>query len=232
MRSDRGQPLFNNRYDAGRQLAAKLNEYKKENVKVLAIPNGGVPIGLEVALYIDAELDLTISRKIPLPNNPEAGFGALAEDGTFVVNQELVTKYGLSQHEVHYQINKVRAEIKQRNLLYRQNKPAAKIEGETVIVTDDGLASGYTMMATVQALRQRKPSHIIVAVPVASAPAHERVNKVADRLVTLMVGNTQRFAVADFYRSWRDLGENEVVQCLKEWQLRRSRSGIEPLMEK
>jgi predicted phosphoribosyltransferase len=167
-----------------------------------------------------------------LPNNPEAGFGALAEDGTFVVNQELVAKYGLSQHEVHYQVNKVRSEIKQRNLLYRQNKPAAKIEGETVIVTDDGLASGYTMMATVQALRQRNPSQIIVAVPVASAPAHERVSKVADRLVTLMVGNTQRFAVADFYRSWRDLGENEVVQCLKEWQLRRARSGIEPLMEK
>lgn len=232
MRSGRVQPLFSNRYDAGRQLAAKLNEYKKKAVKVLAIPNGGVPIGLEVALHIEAELELTISRKIPLPNNPDAGFGALAEDGSSIVNQELVEKYGLSQHEVHYQINKVRAEIKQRNMLYRQNKPIVSIAGETVIVIDDGLASGYTMLATVESLRKRQPAQIIVAVPVSSAPAYERVNNVADRLVTLLTGNTQRFAVADFYEAWRDLGENEVVQCLKEWQLRRTRSEIEPLMDK
>jgi len=232
MRSGRGQALFINRYDAGRQLAAKLGEYKGKSVSVLAIPNGGVPVGLEVALTIQAELDLIISRKIPLPNNPEAGFGALADDGTVILNEELVARIGLSQDEIYYQINKVRAEIRQRNWLYRENRPLAVVSGQTVIVTDDGLASGFTMLASVESLRKRKPEKIIVAVPVASAFAHERVSKVADKLVTLSISTAQRFAVADFYRSWHDLGENEVVQCLKEWQLRRFKPDKEPTQNK
>ena len=227
MRSGRGQPLFNNRYDAGRQLAAKLGEYKGQSVKVLAIPNGGVPVGLEVALALEAEFDLAISRKIPLPNNPEAGFGALADDGTVILNEELVARLGLSPHQVNYQINKVRAEIRQRNLLYRENRPLATISGQTVIAIDDGLASGSTMLATIESLRRRQPKKIIVAVPVASAYAHERVTKVADRVVTMMIGTMKLFAVADFYQYWHDLGENEVIQCLKEWQLRRSSSKLE-----
>ena len=232
MRAGRGQPLFNNRYDAGRQLAAKLGEYKGQQVKVLAIPNGGVPIGLEVALALEAELDLAISRKIPLPNNPEAGFGALAEDGTFILNDELVARVGLSSHQVHYQVNKVRAEIRQRNLLYRENRPLATVYDQTVIAIDDGLASGYTMLATVESLRKRQPKRIIVAVPVASASAYERISKVADKVVTIMISKSQLFAVADFYQYWHDLAENEVIQCLKEWQLRRSDSKLEAPQKK
>ena len=127
MRSGRGQPLFNNRYDAGRQLAEKLGQYKGESVLVLAIPNGGVPVGLEVALALDADLDLVISRKVPLPSNPEAGFGALADDGTSILNEELIQKFELTQYQINYQVNKVRAEIQQRNILYRENKPPAQI---------------------------------------------------------------------------------------------------------
>lgn len=228
MHFGRGQPLFNNRYDAGRQLAAKLAEYKGQSVIVMAIPNGGVPVGLEVALAIEAELDLVISRKIPLPNNPEAGFGALADDGTVILNEELVERLGLSPHQINYQVNIVRAEIRQRNRLYRQNRPLAVVSGQTVIVIDDGLASGFTMLAAVESLQRRQPKKIVVAVPAASASAHERVVRVADKLVTLTIATTQRFAVADFYRYWYDLGENEVIQCLKEWQLRRTGSKIEP----
>lgn len=232
MRSGRGRPLFNNRYDAGRQLATKLIEYKGQQVKVLAIPNGGVPVGLEVALALEAELDLAISRKIPLPNNPEAGFGALADDGTFILNDDLVARLGLSSHQVNYQVNKVRAEIGQRNLLYRENRPLAAVSGQTIIVIDDGLASGFTMLATLESLRKRQPKKIIVAIPVASASAYERVSKVADRVVTIMTSTSQLFAVADFYQYWHDLGENEVIQCLKEWQLRRSDSKLEPPQKK
>ena len=232
MRSDRGRPLFNNRYDAGRQLAAKLNEYRGQQLKVLAIPNGGVPVGLEVALALEAELDLAISRKIPMPNNPEAGFGALAEDGTVILNEELVARLGLSSHQVYYQVNKVRAEIQKRNLLYRENRPLATVSGQIVIAIDDGLASGFTMLATVESLRKRQPKKIIVAVPVASASAHKRISKVADEVVTMMISTSQLFAVADFYQYWHDLGENEVMQCLKEWPLRRSNSKIEPTQDK
>ncbi len=117
----REQALFENRYDAGRQLAGQLDEYQGQSVVVLAIPNGGVPVGLEVALALEADLDLVISRKIPLPLTPEAGFGAVADDGTVMLNEEVVKRVGLSPHQINYQINQVRAEIRQRSLLYRKD---------------------------------------------------------------------------------------------------------------
>ncbi|MDO8687981.1 MAG: phosphoribosyltransferase family protein, partial [Dehalococcoidales bacterium] len=116
----REQALFNDRYDAGRQLAALLDEYKGQPVVVLAIPNGGVPLGMEVALALEADFDLVISRKIPLPLSPEAGFGAITDDGTVILNEELVKEEGLSPDQINYQISQVRAEIRQRSLLYRE----------------------------------------------------------------------------------------------------------------
>lgn len=220
--------LFDNRYDAGRQLATQLGEYKGRPVVVLAIPNGGVPVGLEIALALEAELDLVISRKIPLPLNPEAGFGAVADDGTAILNEELVEKAGLSQHQINYQVNRVRAEIRQRTLLYRKEQPPAVVSGKTALITDDGLASGFTMLATVASVRRRQPREIVVAVPVASATALERVEKVTDKVITLAKGTKPRFAVADFYRYWYDFSDNEVIQCLKEWHLRYFRSETKP----
>lgn len=224
----RKQALFENRYDAGRQLAAELSEYQGQPVVVLAIPNGGVPVGLEVALMLKVELDLVITRKIPLPLNPEAGFGAVADDGTVTLNEEVVASVGLSQHQINYQVNRVRTEIRQRSLLYRKDKPPAVLTDKTVIVTDDGLASGFTMIATVESLRRRRAGEIVVAVPVASAAALERVEKLADRVVTMAKGTMPKFTVADFYRYWYDLSDDEVIQCLKEWRLRRFRADIEP----
>ena len=224
----RKQALFENRYDAGRKLAAELADYQGQPVVVLAIPNGGVPVGLEVALMLRVELDLVITRKIPLPLNPEAGFGAVADDGTVTLNEEVVASVGLSQHQINYQVNRVRTEIRQRSLLYRRDKPPAVLTDKTVIVTDDGLASGFTMIATVESLRRRRAGEIVVAVPVASAAALERVEKLADRVVTMAKGTMPKFAVADFYRYWYDLSDDEVIQCLKEWRLRRFRADIEP----
>jgi len=224
----REQAIFDNRYDAGRQLATQLGQYKGQPVVVLAIPNGGVPVGLEIALALQADLDLVIVRKIPLPLNPEAGFGAVADDGTVILNEELVERAGLSQHQINYQVNRVRVEIRQRTLLYRKDRPLTGVSGKTVMITDDGLASGFTMMAAVESVRRRQPKEIVVAVPAASAGALERVEKVADKVVTMAKGTMPRFAVADFYRYWYDLSDDEVIQCLKEWQLRHFRSNIEP----
>ena len=219
----RDKPIFENRYDAGRQLAAKLGEYKGQSAVVLAIPNGGVPVGMEVALALEADFDLVVSRKIPLPLNTEAGFGAVADDGAVILNEEMVRRAGLTQQQIDSQVNQVRAEIRRRRLLYRQDRPPALVGGKTVIITDDGLASGFTMLATVKSMRSRRPKEIIVAVPVSSASALEEVGKVADKVVTVAVGSLPRFAVADFYRNWHDLSDEEVFKCLNEWRERRVR---------
>lgn len=223
MRFTRDQALFEDRYDAGRQLAALLDEYKGQSVTVLAIPNGGVPLGLEVALALEADLDLVISRKIPLPLSPEAGFGAITDDGTVILNEELVKAEGLSPDQINYQIHQVRAEIRQRTLLYREVRSPSTISGKTVIIVDDGLASGFTMMAAVASVRRRKPREIIAAVPVTSASAAEQVTKVTDKMVTLATGTKRFFAVADFYRHWHDVSDNEAIKCLQDWQVRRFR---------
>ncbi|HLB27869.1 MAG TPA: phosphoribosyltransferase family protein, partial [Dehalococcoidales bacterium] len=125
--------------------------------------------------------------------------------------------------QIDAQVNLVRAEIRRRRLLYRQDRPPALAGGKTVIITDDGLASGFTMIATVSSMRSRHPKEIIVAVPVSSASALEEVGKVADKVVTVAVGSLPRFAVADFYRNWHDLSDEEVFKCLNEWRERRVR---------
>jgi predicted phosphoribosyltransferase len=166
MRLSTAKPIFENRYDAGRQLAEKLAGYANQSVIVLGIPNGGVAVALGVALALGADLDIVISRKIPLPLSPEGGFGSVTDDGTTILNEEMVRKAGLSQRQINYQVSQVRANIRDRSLLYHRDRPPLAISGRTVIIVDDGLASGYTMRAAVESVRQRKPAEIIVAVPV------------------------------------------------------------------
>ncbi len=228
MHFTRGQAIFENRFDAGRQLAEKLSEYKNQSVVVLAIPNGGLPVALEVALALEAELDLIISRKIPLPLSPEGGFGAVTDDGTTILNEEVVQRAGLSQQQIRYQVSKVRANIKQRSILYQGDRPLSSVSGKTAIIIDDGLASGFTMMAAVESVRHRRPRKIVVAIPVAPASAVKKLEKTTDKVVTCVTGYTPKFYLSDFYRYWHDLSDEEAIQCLKEWQMRRFRSKIEP----
>jgi len=215
------QDVFENRRDAGRQLAAKLLEYEGQGTVVLAIPNGGVPVGLEVATVLKATFDVVIARKIPMPLNPEAGFGAVADDGTIILNDELVKRLGLSAQQISLQVSEVRAKIRQRSLLYHGERPLTSVTGKIAIITDDGLASGFTMMAAVESVRRRRPKEIVVAVPAASAGAVGQVEKFGDRVVTCVTAFTPRFAVADFYRYWYDLNDDEVVQQIREWRSRR-----------
>jgi len=228
MQFARQQPIFNNRYDAGRQLAEKLNEYKNQPIIVLAIPNGGVPVAVQVALALGTDLDLVVSRKIPAPVSPEGGLGAVADDGTIFLNEEVAKKMRLTQQQISYQVSQVRSDIRQRSLLYRGSRPLSVVSGKTVILIDDGLASGYTMMAAVESVRRRRPKQIVVAVPVASATAVKQVEKIADRVVTVVTGFMPRFYVSDFYRYWHVLSDEEGLKCLKEWQTRRFKANIEP----
>ena len=227
MRHTTAEPVFENRYDAGRKLAEKLYEYAGKGVVVLGIPNGGVAVALGVALGLNADLDLVISRKIPLPLSPEGGFGSVTDDGTTIFDEGIIKKVGLSQPQINYQVNQVRSDIRHRSLLYHADRPPISISGRTVIVVDDGLASGYTMRAAVESVRHRKPDKVIAAVPVGPEAIVEALRKVADRVVTCVVGKERRFYIADYYRSWHDITDAEVLHCLKEWRLRRQGTKIE-----
>jgi len=215
------EPIFENRYDAGRQLADKLMQYAGQAAVVLAIPNGGAAVGLGVALALEADFDLIISRKIPLPLSPEGGFGAVTSDGTTMLNEEIVKQAGLTPQQINYQVNKVRAEIRQRSLLYHKDRPPRVVSDKTVIIVDDGMATGYTMMAAVESVRHRRPRGVIVAVPTAPARAAQELEKFADKIITCAIGNAPEFYVSDYYRYWHEVSDDEVIQCLKEWQIRR-----------
>jgi len=215
------EPIFENRYDAGRQLASNLVEYYRKPVIVLGIPNGGVAVALSIALALDVELDLVISRKIPLPLSPEGGFGSVTDDGTIIFNEDAVKKAGLSQPQITYQVSRVRAEIRDRSLLYHKDRPPLTVSGKTVIIVDDGLASGYTMRAAIESLRHRKPEKIIAAVPVGPQPVVEELKRVADKVVTCAVGTSPQFYLSDYYRYWHEITDDEVLQCLREWRMRK-----------
>ncbi len=209
--------IFENRHDAGRKLAEALKQYQGKSIVVLAIPNGGVPIGLEVARALNAEFDVVISRKIPMPLSPEAGFGAIADDGTMILNEDIASRLNLTMPQIDYEANKVRAVIKKRTMLYRGNRPLTRVIGKTVMVIDDGLASGITMKAAVESIRHRHPKEIIVAVPTASTTALTSVRSVADKVITCTTGEPP-YAVADYYRHWYDVGDEEVVKILDTWR--------------
>ncbi len=221
-------PVFENRYDAGRQLAEKLSEYKRQPVVVLAVPNGGLPVALQVALALEVDLDVVISRKLPIPLRPEGGFGAIADDGAVILNEAVVKEVGLTPEQINYEVSKVRVDIRQRSLLYRGKRLLSVVSGKTVVIIDDGLASGYTMMAAVESIRRRRPRQIVVAVPAASAMAVKQLEKVADRVVTCVTGFMPRFYVSDFYRYWHVLSDDEGLKCLEEWRMRRFMPNIEP----
>ena len=214
------QVIFESRQDAGRRLAEKLGEYSDQSVLVLAIPNGGVPVALEVARALNADFELIICRKIPIPLNPEAGFGAIADDGTIILIEEIVKELGLSRQQIDYEAGKVRAELRQRDLLYKGDRPLARVGGRTVIIIDDGLASGITMMAAVESVRHRRSKEIVVAVPCASALAVKQLEKVADKVITVATSYLPKFYVSDFYRYWRDISDDEVIQYLRQWRVR------------
>lgn len=207
--------LFRDRIDAGYKLAQQLSEYKNQDTVVLAIPKGGVPVGYEVARHIQAEFDIILPRKIPIPWNPEAGLGAMSADGTIVLNEALVRGLGMSPEEVEEAASEVRKEIERQTREYRKDKPAPNITGKTVILVDDGLASGYTMLAAIESVRKYKPSLIVTAVPVASKSAVKLIKPRVDKLVVLITGESLPFAVAGYYMIWQDLTDENVMNYLK-----------------
>lgn len=212
------EPVFRDRTDAGRKLAERLAGFAGNQSVVYAIPRGGVPVAVEVAGKLGAPLDVVIPRKITVPDNPEAGFGAVTEDGTIVLNEALVRQMELTEPVIQQQAETTRADVVRRIAAFRAHLPETSVEGKTAIIVDDGLASGYTMVAAVKSMQKRKAVKIVVAVPVASGSAYDLVKRIVDELVCLVVARTYGFAVASFYHHWHDLTDDEVVKFLENWQ--------------
>ncbi len=163
----------------------------------------------------------------PLPLSPEGGFGSVTDDGTMILNEEIVSQAGLTQQQINYQVSQVRSDIRNRSLLYHGDRRPLAITGRTVIIVDDGLASGYTMRAAIASLRHRKPEKIVAAVPVGPEHIVNEVRGIADSVVTCAVGKEKKFYLSDYYRYWHDISDAEVLHCLKEWRMRRYRPEIE-----
>jgi len=207
--------VFEDRLHAGELLAKKLGEYKGTNAYVLGIPAGGVPVGCIVAKRLGLAFDIAITRKIHIPWNKEAGFGAVTWNGTMLLNQALVNTLGLSEEEIERCTAEEVEAIKKRLKLLRSDRAFPDIKGKTVILIDDGLASGFTMLATIKSISQKEPKEIIVAIPTASRDAIERIKPYANKIICLNIRTGPIFAVADAYKLWYDLEDEEVMDILK-----------------
>ncbi len=209
--------VFADREAAGELLARKLKPYlgSLSAPIVLAIPSGGVPVGKAISKELGIPMDLLIVRKIPIPYNTEAGFGSVSWDGEIEFNEKLVYQLQLGGDEIESAIREVKKGLKQRMEKFRGSKPFPELGGRAVIIVDDGLASGYTMLSAVRSIKKYSPARIVIAVPTASINAIELVRPHANEIFCLNIRDTVRFAVADAYKEWHDLTELEVLQLLK-----------------
>lgn len=206
--------LFDDRDDAGRQLAAEY-EGPGDHAVVLGIPRGGIPVGYHLAGAIDGILDAIVVRKLPIPGNPEAGLGAIAPDGSAVLNDENIRALGISRDAVERVASTVLKEVNRRVRIYRGDRPFPDLSGKDVIVTDDGLATGYTMIAAIKMARALEPATVSVAVPVSPVDTVPRVKGLVDHFQCLYVSRSYPFAVASFYRDFHDMADDEVTAYLR-----------------
>lgn len=208
--------LFRDRLDAGRRLAKHLRQFKDKDAIVLAIPKGGVPVGCEVAKLLNSKFDIIFPRKIPIPWNPETGMGAMTTDGIMVLNNDLIRGLDISNDEIDQAAAEVRTEIERQTSEYRGDHAPIDMQDRVVILVDDGLASGYTMLAAVESVRLHRPSQLVVAVPVASKAAIRLIKPKVDHLIVLIESDSLPFAVADYYGIWHNLTDENITRCLSE----------------
>jgi putative phosphoribosyl transferase len=203
---------FLDRADAGRKLAGALERFRSRSPVVLALPRGGVPVGLEVARALGAPLDVIDARKLGAPGQEELAVGAIAP-GAVYVDRLLVRRLGVSAAYLEQIATAEGRELERRERLYRSGRPPLDVEGRVVILVDDGLATGATARAAVASLRQRRPVHVTLAVPVGAPETIARLREVADDLVCLETPPDFR-AVSLAYRDFSPTSDAEVVSCL------------------
>jgi predicted phosphoribosyltransferase len=204
--------LFSNRVEAGLKLAAALkNDYK--NAVVLAIPRGGVVVGYEVAHSLHVPLDVIITRKIGAPGNPELAIGAVAEDGTYILDNSLVEMLGVPQEYIEGEVERQKTEIKRRLQKYRGSSPAPRLAGREVIVVDDGVATGSTLKAALLSLTKVGAKSVTVAVPVGPSDTVKELKRHADRVICLHTPEPF-YAIGEFYADFDQTTDEEVTELL------------------
>jgi len=207
---------FRDRAEAGRLLGAQLATHNlpKDSI-VLALPRGGVPVGFEVARALGLPLDVMVARKLGVPWQPELAMGAIASGGIQVLDEELIRQESISQQDVNAIAAREEQEAERREQLYRAGRSPLELQNRTVILVDDGLATGSTMLAAVKCVKSLKPSAVIVAVPVASQQACAHLRKEADQCVCLAVPRPFR-AVGEWYQDFRQTSDGEVRDLLRQ----------------
>jgi predicted phosphoribosyltransferase len=207
--------IFKDRRDAGRQLAEKLAHFRgNPNVVVLALPRGGVPVAYEIAEALDAPLDVFIVRKLGVPGHDELAMGAIASGGTFVLNEEVVWSMRVPPEMIDMVAERELRELRRREDAYRQGQPPIDLYGKTVILVDDGLATGASMRAAVQALKEHLPKKVVVAVPVGS---EETCEQFRDEVNDVVCAATPEpfYAVGMWYQDFSQTSDDEVRELLR-----------------
>jgi predicted phosphoribosyltransferase len=215
MTDDDRRPFIDRR-DAGRTLASHLARYAgRDDVIVLALPRGGVPVAYEVAQALGAPMDLFLVRKLGTPGHRELAMGAIASGGIRVLNDEVVRWYGIPESAIERVAREEEQELERRERAYREGRPAPDLENRVVILADDGLATGSTMRAAAQAVRQRNPSRVVVAVPVGARETCAELAAVADEVICARMPEPFS-AVGQWYLNFEQTEDDEVRQLLRQ----------------
>jgi putative phosphoribosyl transferase len=206
--------MFRNREEAGRILADELSQYRNDpTALILALPRGGVAVGYQLSLALHVPLDVFITRKIGAPGNPEYAIGAATETGSHYLNQEAISSFGLTRHELDRLIHVQEKEIARRKDLYRQGRPLPRFTGRTLLLVDDGIATGSTFMASALAIRGLQPRRLVGVIPVGPSSTIREVRAHVDELVVLMTPDPFE-AVGNFFMDFTQVEDRDVIQYL------------------
>ncbi|HHF7366122.1 TPA: phosphoribosyltransferase [Legionella bozemanae] len=207
---------YDDRYQAGCVLVDLLKNYaKRTDVIVLALPRGGVPVGYEIAQKLSLPLDIFIVRKLGVPGHEELAMGAIASGGITVLNEEIVNLLHISTEAIDTIQKSEQEELLRREQVYRGKKPFPELSGKTIILVDDGIATGYTMRAAIAALKQKKPAKLIVAIPVAARSTCDEIAPLVDEIIC-PIRPVNFYAVGLWYNDFSQTTDEEVMQLLQQ----------------
>lgn len=209
--------IFRDREHAGLKVSEMLTGYRDSDAMVFGIPAGGVPVADPIAQELNLTLDVAVVSKMTLPWNTEAGYGAVAFDGTVELNDNLITQVSLTPEEVEEDVASTLNKVQRRFEEFRGDKPFPDLENRPSILVDDGIASGFTIQAAVEALRHNGAKELVVAVPTAHLQVLENISPEVEWIYCANIRGGDGFAVADAYQTWYDVEEPEVVEILKKY---------------
>ncbi len=206
--------IFRDRFHAGEKLSEKLKEYSSPDTVIIAIPRGGIAVAYPVSINLGLKLTIAGVRKLPIPWNPEMGFGAIAEDGSVYINENVVRRHWIDPDEISSISERVLSEVKRRVGLYRKGM-LPDFREKKVLVVDDGFATGYTAIATCQLVIRNGAKEVVLSAPCAPESTVDLLSDYADKIVVLIIERFTPFAVANYYRDFHDMSDGEVIEILE-----------------